>query len=395
MITIAGTTLAGMASAARLARLGHDVQLGRCGIAALGGPWAPEYQDSLQVDALPQTFTIPALWRDLFTKTGRPLAGSAGQAGLDLVPAPGAEHRFADGSSFMLPTERGAQYYAISDRYGEAAAASWRDLLDRLTSVWQARRRFGVEGTEAPKKADHSSLGLGLILDALADRLGHEHLATIVRSWGPRSGTNSPTAPALLAVPLLLERTFDRWQLVDRDRRPVAASSMIELLVSRLEQLGVRIVDEVADPDLDARPVLSKTKLWQPTPQAALAPQISHRILDQPAPESVVEIVDHTQSAPVITWLRPSHQGTLASVHDYTRPRANLAWGLAPDRKANWLARVAVLGTPLRASTCSPAGNEAWAELASAALASYELHRRLTGQDPSPKNKSFRMPPKR
>ena len=45
-----------------------------------------------------------------------------------------------------------------------------------------------------------------------------------------------------------------------------------------------------------------------------------------------------------------------------------------------------------RASAASPAGPEPWAQLGSAALAVYELHERLTGEDSRPTNVAFRMP---
>lgn len=384
MLRIRGATLAGMASAARLARLGHDVHLGLDGVGDLGGG---------RPDTLPQTFTIPALWRDLFTKTGRPLAGSAGAAGLDLVGAPPPVHRFRDGSSFTLPCDRAEQFHAIRDRYGQGAAEAWRDLLDALQTAWAARRRFGVEDTAVPTKADRGKLWLHLTLDDISQRLPHEHLATIVRSLGPRSGTDSPNAPALLATALVLDRTFGRWQLVDRNGRPVAASAMVDLLARRLRERGVTVVDEVDEPDIIALPELPRTRFLHRAPRPALAPALSHGFVADPAPGGITEVIDHSREAPVVAWLRETDGGTLATTHDHTRPEPDLAWGIAPDDAASWLRRVPVIGGVLRASACSLAGNEAWAELASSALATYELHRRVTGVDPSPRNKRFTPPP--
>lgn len=395
MLRIRGATLAGMAAAARLSRLGHDVQLARAGV-PMGGPWAPRMgPDGIRVDALPPVFTLPALWRDLFTKTGRPLAGSVGAAGLDLVPTTAAEHRFPDGSSFVLPAGRGPQFYAIRDRWGERAASQWRDLLDSLDDVWTARRRFGVEDTQVPRtKQDLAALGLDRRLQDLADRVDQPHLATILTSWGPRSGTDSPEAPALLALPLVLERTFDRWHLVDRDGLPVAASAMVELLEQRVRQRGVEVLDDVADPDIDCLPQLPRTQLFRRPPRGFLAPTITHRLVDG-GTDTSREVVDHTSGKPVVRWYRPTLSGLLETTHDHRHPHEDLARGLAPDDASAWRRRLPVTGDVLSASTASLGGNEPWAELASGALATYALHQHLTGVDPSPRNKQFRPPPLR
>lgn len=394
MLRIRGATLAGMAAAARLARLGHDVQLAMAGV-PMGGPWAgTDGPEGIRVDALAPVLSLPALWRDLFTKTGRPLAGSTGTAGLDLVPAPAAEHRFADGSSFILPSERGQQFYAIRDRWGEPAAAQWRDLLDSLDGAWAARRRFGVEDTAVPGRKDRAALALDHTLHDLADRVDVPQLSTIITSWGARSGTDSPAAPALLALPLLLERTFGRWHLVDRHDHPVAASALVDLLAQRMDERGVEIIDDVDAPDIDALPRLPRKQLFRRPPRAFLAPTITHRLVEH-GPDDSREVVDHTSASPVVRWYRATGSGVLETTHDHGNTGEDLARGLAPDSARAWLRRIPVGLDVLSASAASLAGNEPWAELASGALASYALHQRLTGEDPSPRNKEFKPPPLR
>lgn len=396
MLRIRGGTLAGMAAAARLARLGHRVRLGLAG-RPLGAPWAAvEGPEGLPVDVMPQVFRLPALWRDLFTKTGRPLAGSTGAVGLQLVTTAGAEHRFSDGSSLRLPSDRGQQFHAIRERYGTQTAEQWRDLLDELDQVWLAWRRHGVESVRQPTaKHQHASLWLDRTLGRVAGRLNNPHLAAIVTSCGHRNGTDSPAAPALLAVDLVLERTFDRWQLVDRDGNPAPASAMIGLLSDRLRERGVDVVDDVDAPDLDCLPELPAGKLLQRPVRAALAPRVRHELIDAEPPRGVEEFVDHSGPAPVITWRRGTPVGTLASTHDYRHAKPDVSFGIAPDDRRAWLRRVPVDGETIRASVCSPAGNAPWAELASAALATYALHQRITGVDPSPNNKTFTPPPLR
>lgn len=393
-VRIQGASLAGMAAAARLARLGHHVQLGRNGITP-GGAWAPHHgpQGHL-VDAQPQVILLPALWRDLFTKTGRPLAGSVGLAGLELLKAPAAIHRFADGSEFTFPTERGAQYHAIRAHFGERAAAQWRDLLDDLGEIWRAWRRYGVESLEIPHtKQARAALGLNRTVRDLAERLDDSRLQAVVYSHSLRSGTDSLKAPALNAVTLLLERTFDRWQLLDGESRTAAPSALIGILEQRLAQRGVESTDTVSDPDIDALPRLPKKKLGRPAPRPALAPQVHHSFHECTPISGVQEVVDHSSRALRITWDRWVGDGVVRTEHDWSQPTADIAYGIAPDDSSRWLQRIPILGSPLRISTCSPAGNAPWSELAAGALATYQLHLQLTGQDSSPTNKAFTPPP--
>src|SRR5690606_10377937 len=85
-ITIGGAGIAGMAAAARLARLGHRVVLASDG-GALGGRWAPapagDDVGGHVVDAMPQVVRLPATWRDLFKKSGGHLQTELNRAGLE------------------------------------------------------------------------------------------------------------------------------------------------------------------------------------------------------------------------------------------------------------------------------------------------------------------------
>lgn len=374
MLTIRGGTLAGMACAARLAKLGHEVRLDLAG-GPLGGRWAAER------GALPPVVTLPATWRDLFKKTGRPLEAELSRAGLALVEAPPAVHLFDDGAELALPTERGRQFAVLSARYGEGVAGQWRDLLDSLDDAWLAARRFGVERPDAPSTAeDRRALLLDRTLADVADRAGHPHLARIVLDLAPVAGTGSRRAPGLLATRLVVERTFGRWQVVDDAGRAQPGGRLIELLAGRLATRRVSIVDGVgAEPTVDCLP---RRPRWG---RAAPAPAVGHAESGSGA-EGAAETVDHTGPAPVLTWRIPGRELTW----DYRRARRDIEWGVEPGSARAVLRRVPVVaGTPA-ASSCSPAGPEPWAELAGAALAVYEVHERLTGEDARPTNRARR-----
>lgn len=376
MLTIRGGTLAGMAAAARLAKLGHQVRLDRAGL-DLGGHWATD---------LPPVVALPATWKDLFKKSGRAFDAELARAGLSLSEAPPTIHRFADGSELELPTERGRQFAILGRRYGQRTAERWRDLLDRLDDAWMAARRFGVERPDTPRTpADRRSLILDRSLASLADLAGHDHLSRIVLDLAPPAGTGSSRGPGLPATRLAVERMFGRWQLVDGDGRAVPATRLVGLLEARLRLRRVELVDdEGGDADIDCLP---RRPRWA---SAALAPAVARSDVDATPGAGAREIVDHTGTRPVITWRIPVDDGDRLLTWDFANARRDLAWGLDPRSARAVLRRPAVVAATPAASACSPAGPEPWAELASAALAVYELHERLTGEDSRPTNRDRR-----
>lgn len=389
-LVVRGATLAGLAAAARLAKLGHDVALQTDG-APLGGRWAPtEGPGGHLVDAMPQQVALPATWRDVFKKSGGHLVTELNRRGLRLVEAPPVEHLFEDGTRLELPAERGAQFHAISHVLGAPAAGRWRDLLDGLDGVWAARRTFGINNPGLPSnEAGRRHLWLDLDLAHLADRLGHPHLSRLIGDCGPISGTISTRAPALLATSFVLDRTFGRWQLTDDEGNGQRASHLIDMLIARATERGVRFATRTdAAPTIDCLPV-TRHAWFQRVPKPALRPRITHQVRPPDGTASTREIVEHTATGPVTTWLRPIPDGVLASTHDHRAGTPDPAWGLEPRTANSWLRRTGILADVPRASSCSPAGNDAWAELASAALAVYEVHERITGEDCRPTNRAF------
>ena len=105
-VVVIGGGYGGLASAARLAKLGHDVTLLEAA-AALGGAVGFVEQDGFRWDAGPTSTLLPAVMRDLFRKSGRAL-----EKEVELVPVePVRQHRFPDDDVVMdLPGgSRGAQ----------------------------------------------------------------------------------------------------------------------------------------------------------------------------------------------------------------------------------------------------------------------------------------------
>lgn len=422
-VVVRGASLAALAASARLAKAGHHVVLDTDGLPD-GGHWAAWRHLGVLVDEMPQTFLLPAAWRDLFKKSGRPLDAELARHGLQMVPAPDQEHLFADGTRLVLPTERGAQHHAVAAAFGHDAATDWTALLDELDELWQHLRHVALESpmtTHRPDRTVREQLLASTTLDRLSQRAGAPHLATIVRSQASLSGAVPGQAPALLAVRLAALRRFGSWQLVGDDGLPVHASRLVELLGERLDLRGVERIGDPAAllgtgmPDLsliaptsrddlaaaavhlDALPHVTTGLAGRQVTRPAMAPTVEHHIIDaDPDDQGVREVVDHTAGAPRVTWRRPLGDGrTLLTVHDHTRPRPDVNWGLAASTWKEWTRRPLLGGGPRwEASAASHAGNEPWAELLSAALAVYGIHEHLTGQDIRPTNKEQPRPPR-
>ena len=146
-VVVVGGGLGGSASAARLAKLGHDVtlveRLGRVG-GAVGYVESEDYR----WDSGPTSTALPAVLRDLFRKSGRPL-----ERELELVPlAPVREHRFEDGSVLPLPSgSRAAQYDAVEGGLGAGLGDRWLDYTHAFADIWHLLRRDYLERPWSPE----------------------------------------------------------------------------------------------------------------------------------------------------------------------------------------------------------------------------------------------------
>ncbi len=233
-VTVLGGTFAGVATALRLARVGHEVTLMA----------APGWDDVLRTE-LGDTLDFPAPWRDLFKKTGRPAAGALGLHGLALVAD-------ADGP----PTDRAGVWYADVAALGEPAARAWRDLVDTADDVWQAVRPLGVEAELVPDAVARAGLHRQRSLADVARALPRPELAARLHRLAAARGLTADDAPAWLVSRLAVERTFGRWRLVDARGVAVPTAALLDVIDDRLEARGVRVVDApgaVADATVDTR----------------------------------------------------------------------------------------------------------------------------------------------
>lgn len=228
-VTVLGGTLAGMAVAARLAKVGHAVTLVHAGVAAPGS-------NELGPVHLAGVFTFPAPWRDLFTKSGRPLAAELARTGHQLSPVPTRPV----GDGVELPAERGHQFAVLRESFGAPVAERWRDLLDALDDVWQARRPLGLEQEFDPQRFRHSRRALwwGRSVADVARRFDHPVLSGVINASAEAAPHHSPADECMW---LAAERTFGLWQVTDAAGRPAGSRVLVDALAARLETRGVRI----------------------------------------------------------------------------------------------------------------------------------------------------------
>ncbi len=416
-IVVVGGSLAGIAAAARLARVGHAVTLVEArdrlgGRLAEPGVWWP---------VLP----FPAPLRDLLRKSGRPFDGQFGTLGLRMVSAPPARHVFADGTALDWPTDRGEQWHLLNDRYSSAVATRWRTLVDDQDEVWQALRSLGLEGElvdRAQIRSRRRVLEPRRTVEDAARHLGHPHLADLVRDVARRLGSEPHETPAWLLSRLSVERTFGRWLLVDAAGAAQPASVILDVLTERLRTRGVRVL--TGTPAVRIRPgvvttvagaehadaVVISVNPWAQARLAgpgdlrrrhdlgrlrpALAPAVTRTVTAEPAPVPLREEVRHTPDGPVCTARRAVAGGTEVIVHDHTRATPAAGHGVRWQGAGTWL-RLPAVRTPGRpwaftASAAGRGGNETWAQLLAGALAVYAAHEALTGEDIRPTNRDYK-----
>lgn len=217
-VIVVGAGVGGLATAARLAVKGHNVtvleQADR-----VGGKLATYRRDGFAFDTGPSLFTLPAVYRDLFLKTGKPLEDV-----LDLQPVePAFGYHFADASFASIPGVDPARCAnAMGDAFGGRAADDWRALMDRAARMWQLTRRPFLQSpldgwrTLLPlaKPADVRTIAPWSSLRSIGkSTLSDSRARTILDRYATYSGSDPRKAPAVLATIPYMEQEFGAWHL--------------------------------------------------------------------------------------------------------------------------------------------------------------------------------------
>jgi phytoene dehydrogenase-like protein len=243
-VVVVGGGFAGTATAARLAKLGHEVTLAERR-ERLGGALGFVEQDGFRWDAGPSTTALPAVLRDLFRKSGRPL-----ERELDLVPVePVREHRFADGSALALPGgSRAAQLDAVEDALGGGLGRVWVDYVHGFADTWDTLRRAYLEHPYSPEHADRATRALlhtrTTLLKAVSKALPDGRLREMALLHARMDGHDARNVPSWAGMWAYVEQTFGVWTV------PGGLGLLADAMTKRLSERRVTVLLDTTVHDL-------------------------------------------------------------------------------------------------------------------------------------------------
>ncbi|HEY4899175.1 MAG TPA: phytoene desaturase family protein, partial [Candidatus Nanopelagicaceae bacterium] len=218
-IVVIGAGVGGMATAARLARQGHEVSIYEASDRT-GGKCRTEWIGDYAFDTGPTLLTLPAIYKDFFIKTGPRL-----EKVLNIQPVdPSFSYHFVDGKSVdFVNLDLPKTCAAIDQALGVDAGNSWHSLMQRaevmwdfarvpfvqseLTSIWSLLKRRDIwKGIKeiAPLKSLRVVTG---------EYTSDKHIQMIVDRYATYTGSDPRKAPAALLTIAFVEASFGAWHL--------------------------------------------------------------------------------------------------------------------------------------------------------------------------------------
>jgi phytoene dehydrogenase-like protein len=243
-VVVVGAGVSGLAAAARLARLRHDVLVCERGPGP-GGQAGRFARDGFAFDTGPTLVHLPAGMRDLFVKTGKtaPL-----ETVLELRPAEfAARWQFADGTVLDRPNAtRAGTMDALTAVLGPEAAKGWDQFLAQGDGVWQQFRQGFLTGPPAPlsgglrrPKEERRRLAALRPAKSLSDliqrHIADPRLRQAAASYALGLGSDPRTAPAGVVIWPWLEQTFGAWEVIGGIR------ALVDAIADRAVLRGARL----------------------------------------------------------------------------------------------------------------------------------------------------------
>jgi phytoene dehydrogenase-like protein len=311
-VVVVGGGLGGTASAVRLAKLGHDVTLVER-LPQVGGAVGVLEQDGFRWDAGPASTAMPAVLRDLFRKSGRPLEREA-----DLVPVePLREHRFPDGTRLALPGgSRGAQLAAVDEALGAGLGKQWVDHVHSFAEPWDHLRRDFFERPWSPELAADETRELlrsrTVLHKTVTKRFKDKRLRALAFHHAVAGGHDPRNVPAWMGLVDYLEQNFGSWTFPDgfgtlagllakrlRERRVtvLTGTTALDVEMGSDGPVAVRTDAGTVDADrvvvaIDPRRLPALARHVERT-MPAIPPMVTHLGLAPGAPELPREVVVH------------------------------------------------------------------------------------------------------
>lgn len=252
-VVVVGGGFGGTAAAARLAKLGHDVTVVERRD-RLGGALGFVEQDGFRWDAGPSSTALPAVLRDLFRKSGRPL-----ERELDLVPVePMREHRFTEKRGkrdtgrttvLVMPSgSRSAQLEAVSAALGDEAGRRWVDYVHGFASTWDRLRRVYLEQPYSPDHVDKETRALLHTRTTLHRTVNRafqdERLRQVALLHTLLDGHDPRNVPSWMGMWSYVEQNFGTWTV------PGGMGRLADAMTKRLAERRVSVLLETTVRDL-------------------------------------------------------------------------------------------------------------------------------------------------
>jgi phytoene desaturase len=185
-----------------------------------GGKLARYERDGYVFDLGPSLFTIPAVYRDLFLKTGGPL-----EEAIDLQPLdPAFRYQFDDGAQIIMPgvgPARAAR--AIEAGLGGDTAAQWIALIQRGSDMWALTRQSVMHSAITSLRdmlplfkriSDITTIAPWMSLRKLGNTyIRDSRLQMILDRYATYTGSDPRKAPAALATVPYVEQEFGAWHI--------------------------------------------------------------------------------------------------------------------------------------------------------------------------------------
>jgi phytoene desaturase len=284
-VLVIGAGIGGLAVAARLSALGHDVTVIEKS-SYPGGKVSRYQRDGFSFDTGPTLLTLPAVYRDLFLKTAVRRRNASLEDNVGLVAIdPAFAYHWHDGTAAVIPgsnTNRVAS--ALGDALGSKSADEWRAFIRIAADMWSVTRgpflESPVDGwrTMLPLTRNWSNVRTvrpWSTLRGLGKRCFTDpRLRILLDRYATYTGSDPRRAPATLAVIPYIEQTFGVWHIsgglvklalalhercLEREMRFVFDTEVSEVVVRGNSVTGVRTSagdhfdGDVVVSDVDAR----------------------------------------------------------------------------------------------------------------------------------------------
>lgn len=238
-VVVIGAGVGGLATAIRLAKKGYQVTIYEKSN-FVGGKCRTLKAEGFTFDSGPSLLTIPAVYRDLFMKSGTRLEHKLTLKSVD----PAFSYHFRDGKVITfsnLSVKQNAD--EIAQVLGEKEGDAWHNLMQRAERMWDISRNPFIESEisflNLIREISWSKFKAIAPFTSLAKYLkkfsNDPKLKAIVNRYATYSGSDPRKAPAVLLTIPFIEATFGAWHIEG------GLGRLSEELHQRAVELGVEV----------------------------------------------------------------------------------------------------------------------------------------------------------